>query len=114
MPVGVLTYSSTCLRSVRLQIGRSRSLSPSKSAVAREPRELRAEALQVAEGELVDDADQAVELQERVLKRRRREQHLLKGRDGLLDGLAILLWLVDVPQPVRFVDDDQIPGVCRT
>ena len=39
--------------------------------------ELLAEALQVAEGVLVDEADQAEELQQRVLQRRRGEQQLV-------------------------------------
>ncbi len=42
-----------------------------------EVRELLAEALQVAEGVLVDEADQAEQLEQRVLERRRGEQQLV-------------------------------------
>ena len=59
--------------------------------VVAEAGEARAVALQVAEGEVVDDADQPVQLQQRVLQRRRREQHLRERRDRLLDREAILL-----------------------
>ncbi len=75
--------------------------------VVSQAREARSKALEVAERVLVHDADQTVELQQGILERRRREQHLRERRDGLLDREGDLArCLVDVPQAVRFVDDD--------
>ena len=104
-------YSSTCLRSVRLQTGCEPLLQFGEIRVAGEPRELRAEALEVAKGEFVDDADEPVKFKKRVLQRRGGEKRLLEGEYGMLDRLAdFVVGLVDVAEPVRFIDDHQIPG----
>ena len=72
---------------------------------------LGAEAFGIAERIVVDEADKAVKLHERILQRRRREQHLRRVGKRALEGLAdAVVRPVDVAQPMRFVDDDQIPG----
>ncbi len=73
--------------------------------------ELLAEALEVAEDLVVDDADQAEQLEERVLERRGREQELRRRRQGLLQRVGDDVGrLVDIAQPVRFVHHHQVPG----
>lgn len=70
------------------------------------------EAREVTEREIVDDADEAVELEKRVLQGRRREKKLGKRRDRLLDRQGDLARrLVDIAKAVRFIDDDEVP--CR-
>ena len=51
--------------------------------VVAQAREAGAVALQVAEGEVVDDAHQAVEFQQRVLQRRGGQQHLAERGHGI-------------------------------
>lgn len=72
--------------------------------------ELRVEAAEVAEGELVDDADEAIELLQGVLEGRGRQQQLVAVGEGSLDGFADLVaGFVDVAEAVGLVDDDQVP-----
>ena len=73
--------------------------------------ELLAEALQVAERVLVDEAHQAEQFEQGVLQRRRREQQLVLAGERQLEGVGDDVgWLVDVAQPVRLVDDHEVPG----
>src|SRR5262249_26046993 len=82
-----------------------------KVSVITEPGEAATVALQIAESEVVDDADESVEFQERVLERRRREQDLWKGSDGLFDrDRDLARVLVDVAEAVRLVDDHEVPS----
>jgi hypothetical protein len=75
--------------------------------------ELLPEAFQVAEGVLIDEAHQSEELQEGILQRgRRQQQFVLTGkRDFQCIGDNVGR-LVDIAQPMGFVDDHQIPGNC--
>ena len=58
----------------------------------------------------VDDAGQPVQLHQGVLKRRRGQQQLRGRRQPGHERLGRLVpLLVDVPKPVRFVDDRQVP-----
>jgi hypothetical protein len=110
MPVRVLDVLQHLPPQRALTDEREPLLQTRELSVAGEPREPRSEALKVAEGKIVDHTDQPVELQERVLKRRGREQHLRIGHHGVLDRKRDLAGrLVDVPEPVRLVDDDQVP-----
>ena len=79
----------TCRRSVRWQIGFRRALSVSKDLLLGQIGELLAKALEIAEGVLVDDADQTEEFQQRVLQRRRRQQQLVAFLQRLLSVLAM-------------------------
>ena len=74
MAVGVLDVLQHLAAERALADGLQPLLQVREIGVVAEPREAGAEALQVAEGEVVDDADQAVEFQQRVLQRRGREQ----------------------------------------
>ncbi len=72
--------------------------------------ELLAEALEVAEGMLVDEAHQAEQLQQGVLQRRRGEQQFVPAGQGLLERIGDdVRRLVDVAEAVRFVNHHQIP-----
>ena len=70
----------TWRRSVRWQTGLSRALRVLEDLLLVQVGELLAEALQVAEGVLVDEADQAEQLQQGVLQRRGGEQQLVPCR----------------------------------
>ena len=73
--------------------------------------ELVAKARQIAEHPLVDQADQPVQLQQRVLQRRGREQHLLHRAQRLLQRAADdVVRSPGVAQPVGFVQHRQIPA----
>ena len=72
--------------------------------------ELLAKALEVAESVLVDDADEAEEFEQRVLQRRGREQKLVAFLQRQLERVGDDVGrLVDVAQPMGFVDDDEVP-----
>ena len=69
-----------------------------------------AKAFGVAEGIIVDDADKAIELHERILEGRRRQQHLwYVGERGFKGAPNFVIRSVDIPQTVGFIDDDEIP-----
>src|SRR5579875_2252954 len=66
-----------------------------------ELRKLTLEAGEVTEGEIVNDAHQAVQLKQAILERGRGKQSLRIGRHSRLDRIADLIGrFVDVPQPV--------------
>ena len=110
VPIRVLDVLQHLPAQRALAEGREAFLQLGEVGVVAQAREARAIALQVAEGEVVDDADQPVQLQQRVLQWRRGEQHLREWGDGLLDGERDLARsLVDIAQAMRFVDDDEIP-----
>ena len=73
--------------------------------------ELGAEAVEVAEDAVVDDADEAIELHQRVLQGRGREQHLrVDVRHCLFERLGDdVAGLVDVTQAMSFIENDQVP-----
>src|ERR1043165_2576775 len=63
-----------------------------------------------AEDGRVDDGDEAVELEERVLKRRRGEENRGCSLDRADDRVRhLVLRLFDVSKTMRFVDHDEIP-----
>lgn len=65
----------------------------------------------VAEQVLVEDTDQAEQLEQGVLEWRGRQQDLRPRHDRVLDGAGdFVARLVHVAQPVRLVDDHEIPG----
>ena len=78
--------------------------------------ELLTEALEVAKGVLVDKADQTEQLQQGVLQWRSRKQQLvLTGQRCLKCVGNDIRRLVDVAQPVRLVDNHEIPWhVCTS
>ena len=68
------------------------------------------EAFSVAEGLIVDEANQAVQLHQRVLQWGGGQQHLGRVRQRPLESSAdLVVGAVDVAQPVGFIDDHQIP-----
>ena len=73
--------------------------------------ELRAEAIKVSEHPVIDEADQPIEFEQRVLQRRRGQERLgVNARQRLLEGLGDdVAGFVDVAQAMRFVEDDQVP-----
>ena len=72
--------------------------------------ELLPEALEVAESIFVDEADEAKQLQKRILQRRRGEEPFLFLGERLLKGVGDdIRRLVDVAKAVGLVDDDKIP-----
>jgi hypothetical protein len=72
--------------------------------------ELFAEAFQVAEGVFVDETDQAEQLQQGILQGRRREQQLVLAGQCQLERVGDdVRRLVDIAQPVRLVDHNQVP-----
>ena len=76
--------------------------------------ELLAETLEVAEGVLVDEADEAEEFEQRVLQRRGGEQELVLVGERQLERVGDDVGrLVDVAQAVRFVDDHEVPRGVR-
>ena len=106
-----LTYSKHLLAEGPLADWLEPFLQVVEVIVVAQPGEAGAVGLQVAEGEIVDDADQAVEFQERVLQRRGGQEHLAERGHALLDGVGNLVrGLVHVAEPVGFVDDHQIPA----
>ena len=73
--------------------------------------ELFAKALQVAEDVVIDKADQAEQLQQRILQRRGGEQQLVAPGQRHLQGIGDhVAGLVHIAKPMRFVDDHQVPG----
>ena len=74
-------------------------------------RELLPEALEIAECIFVDEADEAEELQKRILQRRRGEKQFLFLGERLLEGVRDdIRRLVDIAKAVGLIDDDEIPG----
>src|SRR5437879_1364979 len=72
--------------------------------------ELLAKAFQIAEGVFVDKTDKTKQLKQRILQRSRCEQQFaLLGQRQLQRVGYDVCWLVDVTQPMGFVDDHQIP-----
>ena len=72
--------------------------------------ELFTEALEVAEGVFVDEANQAEQFEERVLERGGGEEQFGHSGQRPLEHVGDdVARLVHVAQPVRFVDDDEIP-----
>ena len=72
--------------------------------------ELLLEALQVAEGVFVDEADEAVEFQQGILQGGGGKQKLVPVLKRLLQDVGYdIVWLVNIPQPVGFINDHQIP-----
>ena len=73
-----------------------------------------AERLFAAEDMLVDEGGEAEEFHQRVLQRRGGEQNLGAVAEGVAQGAGdLVVFLVDVAQPVGFVDDHQIPRHSR-
>jgi hypothetical protein len=74
------------------------------------PRKLAAKALQVSECEFVDDADETIKLEQRVLQRCGSKERLLPICESRLDSVRNLIaCLVDVPQTMSFVNDNEVP-----
>ena len=72
---------------------------------------LGSEGVEIPEQVLVDEGREAVQLEQRVLQRRGRQQQLAAILGRPADALADLVARpVGVAQLVGFVDDDQIPG----
>ena len=72
--------------------------------------ELFAKALEIAECVLVNDADETEQFQQRILERRRRQQQLVPLFQRRLESIGNDVGrFVDVAQPMRFVNDDQVP-----
>src|SRR5438876_4148909 len=71
--------------------------------------ELRLERILTAENLWIEDADEPVQLEERVLERGCRQQELSRGPDRIDDSLGGLRAFVDAAEPVSFVDDDEVP-----
>ena len=72
--------------------------------------ELLAKAVQVTEDTVVDEAHQAVQLQQRVLQRGGSEQDLGSVRQRVEQrARRLVVGLVDVAQAMRFVDHHQVP-----
>ena len=72
--------------------------------------ELLAEAFQVAEGVFVYETHQTEQFQQGILQGRRREQQLVLAGQCQFEGVGDdVRRLVDVAQPVRFVDHHQVP-----
>ncbi len=70
----------------------------------------RTETFGVTEGVIINDADQAVQLHQRVLQRGRREQYFRPRRNCTAYRLSNLArCLVDIAKPMRFIDDNKIP-----
>jgi hypothetical protein len=89
---------------------REAALQRGEHLLLREVAELLAEALEVAEHLIVDDAHQPEEFEERVLERRDGQQQLRRRRQGLLQRVRDdVRRLVDVAQPVRFVHHHEVP-----
>jgi len=74
------------------------------------PRKLAAKALQITESVFVDDADETVELEQRVLQGCGSKKRLLPIRESRLDGVRdFIACLVDIPQTMSFINDNEIP-----
>ena len=72
--------------------------------------ELIAETAEIAEGVIVDDADEAEEFEQGVLQRSGGEQELVAFLQGSLEHVGDdVRGLVNIPQPVGFVDHHEIP-----
>ena len=68
------------------------------------------ESLGVAEDMVVDNAREAVELHEVVLKRRRGKKKLLASCQGVFELVTgHVAWLVDIAQAVSLVHDHKVP-----
>ena len=77
-----------------------------KHALLAEVRKLLAEAPEIAEGVLVDKADETEQFQERILKGRRSQQQFLLLRERLLQRIRDDVgWLVNVAEPMGLIDD---------
>ncbi len=80
-------------------------------ALLRKVGELLPEALQIAERVLVDETHKAEQFEQRVLQRRRRQEQLGLVAESLLQRVRDHVGrFIDVPEAVRFVEDDEIPG----
>ena len=75
--------------------------------------ELLSEAVYVTEYPVVDEAHQAVQLQQRVLQRRGGEEHLARVGECIPKGAGgLVVGLVDIAEAVCFVNDHEIPRHC--
>src|SRR5262245_48049591 len=104
MAVGVLDVCEHLLAERPLAGGRETCPQLVEIGPVRQSHEARLEALDVAESIVIDDADEAVKLEQRILKRRRGKQNLGERGNRLLDrerNLAGLL--VDVSKTVGFI-----------
>ena len=72
---------------------------------------LRAKAIEVSEHAVIDEADQPIEFEQRVLQWRCGQKHLgVNVRQRLLEGPGNdVAGFVDVAQAMCFVEDDQVP-----
>ncbi len=104
---GVETYSTTCFRKVRMQIGARRDRScwlrsgsfPALTNWSRKD-------VASPKNMFVDDADQAVQFHQRVLEWRSGEKQLVGGSDRIRNSAShAALRLEYIPQPLGFVDD---------
>lgn len=90
--------------------GRETTLELTEVGGVGQARKACAEAREIAEREVIDDAGQAVELEERVLERGRCQEYLREGCDGVLNRQCdSARSLVDVPEAVSLVDDHEVP-----
>ena len=91
--------------------GRDAKAEVGKGLLFRLRSELCAEAVHVAEDTVVDHADQAVQLQQRVLKGRGGQQHLgMNVCQRVLEHLGDdVAGLVDIAQAVRFIEHHEVP-----
>jgi hypothetical protein len=72
---------------------------------------LAAEALNVPEGVLVNDADQTEKFEERVLKWRCSQKQFIEWGEGVLDRISNLVCrLIDITEPVSFINNGEVPS----
>ena len=85
-----------------------------KDLLLAEIRKLLAEALEVAEGMLVNEADEAEQFEQRVLQGRGREQQLGTFLQRLLERVGDdVRGLVDIAEAVGFVNHHEVPSRVR-
>ena len=106
------TYSFTCRRSVRITTGASRALrSAALSSVSSPVAYWSRKASSLPEQRVVDERGQPEQLHQVVLERRGGEQQLRAAAQRAPERLAgAVVLAVGVPQPVRLVDDGDVPG----
>jgi hypothetical protein len=111
VPVGVLDVFKHLFAQCPLADRLEPLLEFGKICIPGEPGKLRAKTLEVAKGEFVDDADEPVKFKKGVLQRCGREKRFLERENGLFYRLAdLVVGLIYVAEPVRFIDDHQVPG----
>ena len=109
-PVGVADIFEHLPAKRAVTYRRETGLQLVEKGVTREAGILRAEALRVAKGIVVDQTDQAIELHERILKRRGCQQNLRRVRKGSLQGAAgFVVGAIDTPEAMRLVDNGKVP-----